>query len=114
MYDRTEGEWDCANYRCHEMDRDRREDAANGTDTCTGCGEDRSECRCERETSTSKVVTARKFRKGGIIAERNEIRVGDRVKVTSGFSYEPDGPRTGYFRSYRRISKGPAWATEVN
>jgi len=81
------------------------------TDWCSKCGELQDDCVCEREARSGKVVTARKGRFEG---ERGEIRPGDRVWVCSGFYYEPKGPRTAYFRTYTRKSKGPAWACEVN
>jgi hypothetical protein len=75
---------------------------------CGGCYED--EHGREEETSSSKVVTARKAR---FVGKAYEIRPGDRVKVTSGFRYMVGGPRTGYFRYRTRVTKGPAW-TEAN
>jgi hypothetical protein len=59
------------------------------------------------KTYNCKMVTARKARWVGC---DDEIKPGDRVLVTSGFYYEVDGPRTSYFRDYRRASKGPGWA----
>jgi len=46
-----------------------------------------------------KLVIARKA--------RGNILPGDCVQVTTGFSYEKDGPRTGYFRSERLVGFGP-------
>jgi len=48
-----------------------------------------------RETSSSRFVVARK-------ARRN-IQPGDLIQVTSGFTYEPGGKRTGYFREEKRL-----------
>jgi len=76
-------------------------------DWCPQCETGRDECKCERRVETDKVVTARKARPGN---GRFEVRPGDRVLVTSGFTYEPNGPRTGYFHHYERVRKGPAWA----
>jgi hypothetical protein len=56
---------------------------------------------------TVKIVTVRKARPA--FYGKSEIRIGDRAQVTSGFTYEQNGPRTGYFRSYTLITKGPAW-----
>lgn len=64
----------------------------------------------EQEKVVSKVVTARKARFVGMFGE---IRPGDKVRVTSGFTYQPNGPRTGYFRRYSRVTKGPAWSEVV-
>jgi len=50
-------------------------------------------------------------RKGRFEGTRREIKPGDKVTVTSGFTYEKGGPRTGYFRHYVRVGKGPAWNT---
>ncbi len=60
------------------------------------------------EVSTIKLVTAKKprYAKWG---ERFEIKPGDLVEVRSGFHYLAGGPRTGYFRYYTRVQKGPAW-----
>ena len=61
----------------------------------------------DESAMTYKTVTARKAR---FVGKVGEIRVGDTVRVTSGFMYQKDGPRTGYLRKgYRRIAKGPAW-----
>ena len=64
----------------------------------------------DQEASTAKIVTARKARPAGPFGR--DIRVGDRVLVESGFTFIPEGARTGYFRRYSRISKGPAWPVE--
>lgn len=64
----------------------------------------------EQEKVVSKLVIARKARFVGL---PSEIRPGDKVRVTSGFTYTSNGPRTGYFRRYVRVSKGPAWAEAV-
>lgn len=64
------------------------------------------ECDQEKETCTVKVVIARKDRKNGC------IRKGDKIRVTSGFTYIVDGPRTGYFRNEVLLERGPAWYTD--
>jgi len=64
----------------------------------------------EQEALTSKTVTARKGRYEGTA---REIRPGDRVRVTSGFTYVEGGPRTGYLsKGYSRVSCGPNWTDE--
>lgn len=71
-----------------------------------GCGSENTEPE-EQETRTSRTVTARKAR---YVGTSREIRPGDKVRVTSGFTYEPNGRRTGYLpKRYQRIAKGPAW-----
>ncbi len=85
-----------------------------GATDCATCypggGWDDDEEQEELEATTSKVVTARKPRHTGT---SNEIRRGDRVRVTSGFTYKPDGPRTGYLhKQYRRITRGSNWTEE--
>ena len=84
------------------------------TDCCScypgGCDEDEPDESDEDEelvVQTIKFVTARKARPA--FYGKSEIRIGDRVRVTSGFTYEEGGPRTGYFRSYNLVTKGPAW-----
>lgn len=79
-------------------------------DNCyPGGGYDEDEEDEYGEVVTSKIVTARKARFEGT---SQEIRPGDRVQVESGFEYKVDGPRLGYFRRYRRFTKGPAWPKE--
>ncbi len=86
-----------------------------GATDCATCypgswDQDDDEERIE-EATTSKVVTARKARPGNT---RTEIRPGDRVRVTSGFAYEVDGPRMGYLpKRYTRLAKGPNWNTDT-
>ena len=60
---------------------------------------------------TVKIVTARKARPAysGWLGVWAEIKVGDRVKVTSWFEYKKGGPRIGYYHEYRRVAKGPGW-----
>ena len=94
-------------YRCGGYASYTGHCGATDCDTCYpgGCGDDEQEVQ---ETTTSKVVTARKARpgKGGV----PEIRVGDKVRVTSGFTYKPGGERLGYLpKRYTRVAKGPAW-----
>ena len=102
MHDRTQGEWDCAAYR-----RACARDDARGS----GCSNDSPE---EFSAGTVKVVIARKARPSHPYSSTSEVRVGDQVRVTSGFNYIENGPRTGYFRRYSRMVKGPGWASEVN
>ena len=60
------------------------------------------------EVRTSKIVKARKAHNLGMY---DEVRPGDTAEVYGGFTYQPNGPRTGYTpKSYRRIAKGPAWS----
>ncbi|OHD23656.1 MAG: hypothetical protein A2Y38_23445 [Spirochaetes bacterium GWB1_59_5] len=56
---------------------------------------------------TTKIVIARKAR---YVGTAGEIRVGDRVEVTSWFDYVVGGERTRYAHVYRRVTKGSAWA----
>jgi len=61
----------------------------------------------EVTTKTTRRVIARKARYAGLISE---IRVGDTVDVTKGFTYEVNGPRTGYLSPrYERIRRGKRW-----
>lgn len=53
----------------------------------------------EQTVSRSKLVIARKA--------RGDILPGDCVQVTTGFSYEKDGPRTGYFKREELVGFGP-------
>jgi len=56
---------------------------------------------------TIKYVVARKPR---FVGTTSEIRPGDTVQVKTGFTFKPNGPRTGYLpRRYFRHTKGPAW-----
>jgi hypothetical protein len=75
-------------------------------DLCNYYADDVDPDEQEQTVETVKYVIARKARKVGT---PSEIRPGDRVRVTSGFTYEPNGPRTGYFRHYRMVGRGPAW-----
>lgn len=78
-------------------------------DYCRECESHTDDCECDRETTTSKTVVARKAR---YVGTASEVKVGDKVRVTSGFTYKPNGPRTGYLaKRYTRLAKGPAWAT---
>ena len=68
---------------------------------------------------TTRISTARKDRVRAIckMGDKGEwvtvnetyIRKGDKVMVTSYFTYEKNGPRTGYHHSYTLIAKGPNW-----
>lgn len=53
----------------------------------------------EQSTQVSKLVIARKA--------RGRILPGDCVRITSGFTYVEDGPRTGYFKSESLVGYGP-------
>ena len=84
---------------------------ATDCSTCNPGGGDDEEEQEEQETTTAKVVTARKARYEGTY---REIRPGDRVRVTSGFAYKKDGPRTGYLpKRYHRVACGPNWTDEA-
>lgn len=86
-----------------------------GAEDCESCHphygyEDDPEDEEEHDVTTSRVVTARKAR---YVGTTSEIRPGDRVQVTSGFSYKKNGPRTGYLpKTYKRIFCGPNWTDE--
>jgi len=58
---------------------------------------DSSEGREQESRKVVKTVTARKARPA------LGIKVGDRVKVTSWFTYTERGPRTGYHHEYRKV-----------
>jgi hypothetical protein len=64
----------------------------------------------EETTGETSIVTTVTARKSLYVGASCEIRPGDRVRVTTGFTYEKGGPRTGYFRQSYRVAKGPAWA----
>jgi hypothetical protein len=53
----------------------------------------------QKNVSSVKLVIARKA--------RGSILPGDCVRVTSGFTYIEDGPRTGYYRSEALVGFGP-------
>ncbi len=94
-----------------QRNRYRCSDGYCGATDCSRCypGGCDDEAR-EEDTTTSKVVTARKARYAGTASE---IRPGDRVRVTTGFSYVVGGPRLKYNpRTYRRVSCGPNWTAE--
>lgn len=80
-----------------------------GATDCRSCYPDggQYEAESEAEERTSKVqvkvVTARKARPA------LGIKVGDKVRVTSSYTYQVNGPRTGYTHSYVRVAKGPGW-----
>ncbi len=99
-------------YRCGGYASYNGHCGATDCDTCYPGGRDEEDEDRVEETTTSKTVIARKARPGN--SWRNEIRPGDKVRVTSGFSYTPGGPRLGYLpKTYQRIAKGPAWAEEA-
>jgi hypothetical protein len=96
-------------YRCGGYGSYYGHCGATDCETCyPGCS-DREEEEPEGKVEVFKTVKARKARNVG---QYNEIKVGDTVRVTSGFDYERGGPRIGYFRTYTRIAKGPAWDSE--
>jgi hypothetical protein len=76
-----------------------------GASDCGSCRngappwEDEEEDDEERSVQRTKLVIARKA--------RGHILPGDCVRVTSGFSYLKDGPRTGYFRHESLVGYGP-------
>ena len=61
--------------------------------------EEEDEQEEELATRQSKLVIARKA--------RGHILPGDCVRVTTGFSYKKNGPRTGYFKYEVRVGYGP-------
>lgn len=79
---------------------------ATDCETCYPGNEPEEDADDEEAVLSTKTVTARKARFEGTVSE---IRPGDRVMVTSGFTYEVGGPRTGYFHQYKRMTKGPGW-----
>lgn len=57
-----------------------------------------------------KIVTARKERNDTVNGQTVPyIRKGDKICVTTYFTYEINGPRLSYYRTYSRVSKGPNW-----
>lgn len=94
-------------YRCGGYGSYYGHCGATDCETCYPGGSDREDEDREEEVVISKTRTARKAR---YIGTSLEIRPGDTVRVVSGFSYKPGGPRTAYLpKSYTRIAKGPAW-----
>jgi len=59
--------------------------------------DDYSEGQEMNSSRVTKTVTARKDRPA------QGIKVGDRVQVTSWFTYTEKGPRTGYHHEYRKV-----------
>lgn len=94
-------------YRCGGYASYTGHCGATDCETCYpgGCSEDEDEQ--EQESTTHRVVTARKAR---FVGDWREIRVGDKVQVTSGFTYKVGGERLGYLpKRYVRVAKGPGW-----
>ena len=83
---------------------------ASDCSTCNPGGDPEDSDETEGEWSRTKVVTARKARNAG---KPYEIRPGDRVRIEYGFTYEVNGPRTGYFKRRTLLAKGPAWCEAV-
>ena len=63
-------------------------------------------------TRNVRVTTARAPRTAEGIERRarNGIRPGDRIQVTSGFTYDVGGARTGYYRTEHLLNRGPNWS----
>lgn len=59
----------------------------------------------EQSTQRSKLVIARKA--------RGSILPGDCVRITTGFHFVKDGPRTGYFKYERLVGYGPGHADKA-
>jgi len=78
-----------------------------GPGECEGCD------ACTEVAKTTRVVAARAPRSeaGRKRRDRNGIRPGDKIKVTTGFHYQRDGgPRLGYFgRRETLVEYGPNW-----
>lgn len=63
------------------------------------------EPQVRESTPVSKVVTARKARWAPRFGQ--QINPGDRVRVTTWFTYEVGGPRVGYFKEEIKLSPKP-------
>jgi hypothetical protein len=80
------------------------EDDGDESTTCEGAGA-ASGCEgcddCLYYTVHTKVVVARAPRSAAGAARRARLGInpGDRIRVTTGFDYQVNGPRTGYFRN---------------
>lgn len=60
----------------------------------------------ERVAERTRLVIARKARIDSAY-HRGSILPGDCVRVTTGFTYIPGGPRTGYYRREKLVGYGP-------
>lgn len=70
-------------------------------DGCPNCSEN-----AEEEAWTVKYKIARKAR----TSRFTQIRVGDLIRVTTGFTYKKGGERTGYLSPrVCAVMHGPAW-----
>lgn len=98
--DRTCGAPDCGSCRNGRAPWD--EECAGPEDQCDGCE------FCSETVQTTKRVIARAPRteKGRKRRERNGIKPGDTITVESGFHYQKNGPRLGYFRRERLVRRG--------
>lgn len=89
--------------------RDYVESGTTAPDFCSECDNEKENCECDLTAETVKFVTARKER--GYPGTPGWILPGDRVEVTSGFTYQKNGKRTGYFRNYKLVMRGPSWGS---
>ena len=79
---------------------DRYDDADREDCSCQGKSEGCPGCEgCEKSVITTRIVLCRKARDGA--------KVGDLIRVTSGFTYQKGGPRLGYFRRAHILGYGP-------
>ena len=88
--------------RYDDYDRygDYDEPECQGTwDDCEGCE------LCVKETSTTRVVVARKA--------KGSVQPGDLVAVETGFTYQVGGPRMGYFTRRRIVGYGPEHGSDL-
>ena len=80
--------------------RDHFDHECNGPrDQCEGCD------LCTEDVSRTKTVIARKA--------RGQIRPGDLVRVTTGFLYQKNGPRLGYYKREYIAGYGPQHGPET-
>jgi len=86
-------------YRCGGYSSYSGHCGATDCETCYPGGCEEPEEEEEHEVSKVRFVVARKA--------RGKILPGDLVRVTSGFTYKKDGPRTGYFRWETLVGYGP-------
>jgi hypothetical protein len=110
MYGRRRYDDDDYDYYRAEDARERRRRSCRApscrcVSPCDAWYEDREEPEEEEETtSRTRYVVARKA--------RGSVLPGDLVAVTTGFTYEVDGPRTGYFKHERVVGYGPGHGPE--
>jgi D-serine deaminase-like pyridoxal phosphate-dependent protein len=100
-------------YRCGGYSSYTGHCGATDCDTChPGYSDDEDETDEDEllTASSTKVVTARKAR---LDSWRLEVRPGDSVRVTTGFTYVRDGERVAYFKSESRVAKGKGWPVEA-